>query len=162
MGVTGSGKTTVGRLLADALGMPFLDADDFHDEHAIAKMHAGIPLDDADRAPWLDRLNQALRAHTDGVVLAASALTAASRDRLGRGVDDVRYVLLTGNPSIIAARLAARVGHFAGPALLPSQFDLLQPPADAVVVDVAASSDVVAARALRGLGLSPRRDRGTP
>ena len=162
MGVTGSGKTTIGRRLADELAVPFLDADDFHDESSITKMRAGIPLDDDDRAPWLDRLNRALRDQPAGAVLAASVLTDASRRRLARGVDDLRYVVLTGEPSTIASRLALRVGHFAGPALLPSQLALLEPPAGAVVVDVGASPEVVAARALQGLGFSRRHDRGMP
>src|SRR5262249_11814471 len=88
MGVTGVGKTTIGRLLAVELGLPFLDADDFHTDEARAKMHAGIPLTDADRAPWLDRLNRALRDHAStGAVLACSALTHAYRQQLGAGVD---------------------------------------------------------------------------
>lgn len=152
MGVTGVGKTTVGRLVADALGLPFLDADDFHDARAIAKMRAGVPLDDADRAPWLDRLNRSLRQHPGGAVLAASALTDASRRRLARDVPDVRYVLLAGSPDLIAARLAARHDHFAGPALLPSQFELLDPPDDAVVVDVAPPPEVVVVEVLAALG----------
>ncbi len=161
MGVTGAGKTTVGRLVADALGLPFLDADDFHDARAIAKMRAGIPLDDADRAPWLDRLNRALRAHAGGAVLAASALTGASRRRMTEGVPDVRYVHLRGDPALIADRVTARTDHFAGAALLSSQFELLDPPDDAVVVDIAAPPDVVARRALDALGLSPPGGRGT-
>jgi gluconokinase len=161
MGVTGAGKTTIGRLLADALDLPFLDADDFHDAAAIAKMRAGVPLDDADRAPWLDRLNRALREHPGGAVLAASALTDASRRRLANGVPEVRYVFLRGDATLISERLAARVGHFAGAGLLPSQIELLDPPAEAVVVDVTEAPDVVAARALAALGLSPPRGRGT-
>jgi gluconokinase len=155
MGVTGSGKTTVGRLLAAELGLPFLDGDDFHDAQALAKMRRDIPLADTDRAPWLDRLNRALRDHPGGVVLAASALTDAARRRLGRGVADVRYVLLTGDPAIVAARLTTRTDHVAGPALLPSQLALLEPPPDAVVVDVAGTPEAMAADACRGLGLTP-------
>ena len=154
MGVTGSGKTTVGRVLAHALGVPFLDADDFHSAASIEKMHAGVPLDDADRGPWLARLNRELQAHPEGAVLAASALTAAGRERLGAGVPGLRYVLLTGDPDLIGDRLTRRVGHFAGPALLPSQLALLEPPADAVVVDVDAPPATVVERALRGLGVS--------
>jgi len=155
MGVTGAGKTTVGRLLARALGVPFLDADDYHSPAAIEKMRAGVPLDDTDRAPWLARLNRTLRAHPDGAVLAASALTTGARAALGAGVPGLRYVLLTGDPAVIGHRIGARRGHFAGPALLPSQLALLEPPADAVVVDVDAPPETVARRALRGLGLTP-------
>jgi gluconokinase len=152
MGVTGVGKSTVGRLIADALEVPFLDADDFHDDAAKAKMHAGIPLTDADRRPWLDRLNRALHDHAaTGAVLACSALTAANRQRLTAGLTGLRYVLLTGDPELIRERIAARHGHFAGTALLPSQLEALDPPADAITVDVAPAPDVVAQRAVSAL-----------
>jgi gluconokinase len=158
MGVTGAGKTTIGRMLAGALGVAFLDADDYHDATSIAKMRAGTPLSDADRGPWLARLNHALREHRAGAVIAASVLTTASRRALVDGVEGVRYVVLTGDPATIDRRLAERTGHFAGPALLPSQLALFDPPSHAVVVDVGASPAVVAARALAGL----RRGPGTP
>ncbi len=152
MGVTGVGKTTIGRLLARALHLPFLDADDFHSDEARAKMHARIPLTDADRAPWLDRMNRALHDHdATGAVLACSALTDEYRQRLTAGLDDVQFVLLTGNPDLIRARLDVRHGHFAGADLLPSQLTTLQPPAHAITVDVSGTVDETAARALRAL-----------
>ena len=158
MGVTGAGKSTVGRLVADALGVPFLDADDFHDDDAIARMRAGVPLTEEERRPWLERLNRALRDHAgSGFVLACSALTAASRAWLTDGVDGVRYVLLTADPETIEQRVARRSGHFAGPGLVPSQFSTLEPPPGAIVVDVRASPEEVAATALTGL----TRRRGT-
>jgi gluconokinase len=155
MGVTGVGKTTIGRRLAAALGIPFLDADDFHDAAAKAKMHAGIPLTDADRAPWLDRLNHALREHAStGAVLACSALTDAYRERLTAGVTGVRFLVLTGEPAVIRARIDARRGHFAGADLLPSQLATLDPPPGAVTVDVDGTPDETTARALAALEVS--------
>jgi gluconokinase len=152
MGVTGVGKTTIGRLVASALDVPFLDADDFHSDAATAQMHEGIPLTDDERAPWLDRLNRALRNHAaTGAVLACSALTDDYRARLTAGLDQVRFLLLTGDPELIRQRVAARLGHFAGPDLLPSQLDTLEKPADAVTVNVDAEPDVVVRRALAAL-----------
>jgi gluconokinase len=159
MGVTGVGKTTIGRRLAAALGLPFLDADDFHDAAAKAKMHAGIPLTDADRAPWLDRLNRALHDHAEtGAVLACSALTAAYRRRLTAGLTAVQYVLLTGDPALLRARIEARHGHYAGADLLPSQLATLDPPPDVVTVDVGGTTDDTAAHALSALRSSSGRE----
>ena len=155
MGVTGVGKTTVGRLVARALDVPFLDADDFHSDAAKVQMHEGIPLTDAERAPWLDRLNRALHEHAaTGAVLACSALTDDYRARLTAGLDHVRFLLLAGDPELIRERIAARLGHFAGPDLLPSQLDTLEIPADAVTVNVDAEPDVVVQRALDVLQLT--------
>jgi gluconokinase len=152
MGVTGVGKTTIGRRLAAALHVPFLDADDFHSDAAKAKMHAGIPLTDDDRAPWLARLNRALlELSATGVVLACSALTDAYRDRLTEGIADPRFVFLTGDPALIRERIEARRGHYAGADLLPSQFATLVPPADAITVDVSGTPDETTARALAAL-----------
>lgn len=158
MGVTGVGKSTVGRLIAGALQIPFLDADDFHDDAAKAKMRAGVPLTDADRKPWLDRLDHALHDHSaTGAVLACSALTDEYRQRLTAGLTGVRFVLLTGDPELIRERIAARHGHFAGSDLLPSQLATLEPPADAITVDIAGDPDAIATRALAALraGRSP-------
>ena len=155
MGVTGVGKTTIGRLVADGLHIPFLDADDFHSDAATAQMHEGIPLTDAERVPWLDRLNRALHEHAaTGAVLACSALTDDYRARLTAGLEQVRFLLLTGDPELIRQRIAARIGHFAGPDLLPSQLDTLETPADAVTVNVDDAPDVVTQRALDALQLS--------
>ncbi len=153
MGVAGAGKTTVGRGLAEALGVPFLDADDFHDAASVARMRAGEPLGDAEREPWLDRLGRELRrrAADTGAVLACSALTDAYRRRLTAGLGEVAFVLLTGSPEVIRRRLAARTGHFAGPALLPSQLATLQVPRGAVVLDVAPPVDEVVRAAIAGL-----------
>jgi len=138
MGVSGCGKSTVGQALAAALGWRFLDADDFHPPANVAKMAAGLPLVDDDRWPWLDRIAEELRAElAEGrhAVLACSALREAYRERLRRA-GDVRFVYLQGDQATIAARLAARQHKYMPPSLLPSQFATLEPPADAVVVDV--------------------------
>ena len=138
MGVSGCGKTTVGRALAEALGWPFLDADDFHPPANVEKMRAGTPLTDDDRWPWLDRLAaemSAIDARGGGAVLGCSALKEAYRTRLARA-GDVRLVHLKGDRATIASRLAARAGHYMPPTLLASQFATLEEPADAIVVDI--------------------------
>jgi len=151
MGVTGAGKTTIGQLLAEALRVPFVDGDHHHDESSIAKMRSGVPLSDVDRAGWLARLHEVLRSHSDGVVLAASALTRASRDVLGAGLEPIRYVLLSGDPGLIARRIEQRRGHFAGVELLESQLTLLDPPPDAIVLDLDAPPAAIVTRAVDAL-----------
>lgn len=139
MGVSGAGKTTIGKLLAGRLGAHFLDADDFHPQANVAKMRAGQPLDDADRAPWLDRLNEALRRYRDraeSVVLACSVLKRSYRRRLLAGLPEAQLVYLRGGKALLAARLAQREGHFMPPALLDSQFAALEEPCRAITVDV--------------------------
>jgi gluconokinase len=138
MGVTGSGKTTVGVALAEALHWRFVDADDFHLPANVAKMRAGIPLNDDDRAPWLGALHAAiadwLNSKTD-VVLACSALKKAYREQLMFS-PNVRLVYLRGSRELITQRLSQRHGHYMDPDLLPSQFATLEEPANGVVVDV--------------------------
>ncbi len=138
MGVSGCGKTTVGRALADALGWPFHDADDFHPEGNVAKMAAGEALTDDDRRPWLDRLAAAMRAAQAGggnAVLACSALKQAYRDRIATA-GNVRFVHLEGDADTIAARLAARRHRYMPASLLASQLATLEPPRDAITIDV--------------------------
>jgi gluconokinase len=153
MGVTGSGKTTIGRMVAAQLGVTFIDGDDFHDPANVERMQRGEPLDDAARTPWLDRLNAELRAHaSDGVVLACSALKQSYRDRLMDGlVGSARFVLLTTAPGLLRRRIDARTDHFAHSDLLPSQLEALEPPRNALVVDVSAPPDDVVAEVLDGL-----------
>ncbi|WP_165245475.1 gluconokinase [Paludisphaera soli] len=157
MGVSGSGKTTIGRLLARSLGWTFVDADDLHPEANVAKMHAGIPLDDADRRPWLEAIRRRLENARDAgedVVLACSALKHAYQQYL-EAIDPeaLQYVFLTGPEPLIAARLAKRRGHFMNPSLLHSQYAALEPPEDALRVDVSPTPDEVVAKAREGLGL---------
>jgi gluconokinase len=138
MGVCGCGKTTVGKALATALGWRFFDADDFHPPANIEKMAAGIPLTDTDRWPWLDRLAAELGAieRAGGhAVLACSALRQAYRDRLAVA-GDVRFVHLRGDRATIAARVAARPGHYMPATLVDSQFAALELPAEAIDVDI--------------------------
>jgi carbohydrate kinase (thermoresistant glucokinase family) len=127
MGVSGSGKTTLGQALAEALGLPFRDGDDLHPPANRDRMRAGIALGDADRWPWLDRVARALRDEAP-VVVACSALRRAYRDRLRAGAGGpVVFLHLAGDRGLIAARLAARRGHFMPPALLDSQIATLEP-----------------------------------
>jgi gluconokinase len=155
MGVTGVGKTTVGRLVADHLGIPFLDADDFDDPGSIERMRRGEPLDDEARGPWLRRLNEQLkeRAHT-GVVLACSALKHTYRTRLTRGVEEVRFVVLSGPPELVRQRIESRRDHYAPASLLPSQLEDLEIPTDAIVIGVDRPPEAVAAKVIVALDLA--------
>jgi carbohydrate kinase (thermoresistant glucokinase family) len=149
MGVAGSGKTTIGRIVAARLGAPFVDADDLHSAAAKAQMHAGHPLDDAERAPWLVRVRAAVAAVGDGaVVLACSALKHEYRDALRDGVPSLTFIDLDVDADTLARRLAARRGHFAGPELLPSQLATLELGDDVVRVDATGTPDEVAGRVL--------------
>lgn len=138
MGVTGSGKTTVGRMLAEYLGCEFVDADDYHPASNIEKMRAGHPLNDDDRQPWLEILREILIEKPD-VVLACSALKKAYRDVL-QFDDSVRLVYLRNDRETIRERLEHRHGHFMNPGLIDSQFDTLEEPADAITIDASGSA----------------------
>jgi gluconokinase len=140
MGVQGSGKTTVGRALAEHLGWRFADADEFHPPENIAKMAAGIPLDDRDRAPWLAELRTEIDrtlADRSNLVLTCSALKERYRQRLL--TDGVALVYLRGTRELIASRLKSRAGHFAKLDLLNSQFADLEEPTNALTIDVSSS-----------------------
>jgi gluconokinase len=156
MGVAGSGKTTVGRILAKELGWTFHDADDYHPPANIAKMRRGIALNDEDRKPWLRTLAlliDATRARGEDMVLACSALKHAYQEYLGHDRDEVKYVELEGSPELIRQRLEARRGHFFDPHLLTSQFEALEPPEHAVRVDVSGTPEEIAAEIRRRLGI---------
>lgn len=127
MGVSGSGKSTVGTALARRLAVPFVDADTLHPPANIAKMSAGEPLDDDDRQPWLERVGEWLAGHRDGAVASCSALKRKYRDQLRAHCPEVEFLHLAGSPELIGGRLAARSGHFMPAALLRSQFDALEP-----------------------------------
>jgi len=152
MGVSGSGKSTVGAALARRLGVPFADADDFHPQANIAKMAAGEPLTDDDRYPWLDAVGHWLALHADGGVMSCSALKRRYRDRLRSHCPRIEFVHLTGSPDLIARRQADRPGHFMPSMLLQSQFDALQPlqPDErGMTVDVAQSADAISGEVVR-------------
>ena len=133
MGVTGSGKTTVGKLLADRLGYDFVDADDFHPKQNIEKMRAGIPLNDTDRMPWLQTLRDVL-ADNNNIVMACSALKGSYR-RILVEAGDVRFIYLKIDPDTVRRRLDGRLEHFMNPTLIDSQFDSLEEPDNAIVID---------------------------
>ncbi len=155
MGVSGAGKSTVGRIIADRLGLPFRDADDFHPPANIAKMSRGEPLTDGDRGPWLDAIGAHLAAHrATGAVVTCSALKRAYRDRLREAAPTLRFVHLHGDEPLIAARQAARQGHFMPPSLVASQFATLEAPAPeerVIALDVGAPPDILADLALAAL-----------
>lgn len=155
MGVSGSGKSTVGAALAQRLRVPFVDADTLHPTANIAKMANGEPLDDDDRRPWLNTVGEWLAGHRDGGVVSCSALKRAYRDQLRAHCPQVVFLHLAGSPALIGGRLGARTGHFMPAALLRSQFDALEPlGADeaGVTVDVGQRVDAIIDGFLRGDG----------
>ena len=156
MGVAGSGKTTVGRLLARELHWSFADADDFHPAANVARMAAGQPLTDEDRAPWL----AALRAHIDdclargdNAVVTCSALKRSYREVLAPDRSRVKFVHLHGSRELLLSRLHARTDHFMRAEMLDSQLATLEPPADAIAVDVSPTPREIVARIRAALGL---------
>lgn len=156
MGVAGSGKTTIGHRLAAALGWPFHEGDDLHPPDNLQKMAAGIPLTDEDRLPWLaelrHRIERSLAAEEDAVI-ASSALKESYREILAGGLEGVRFVHLTGSPELIRQRLEQRQGHFMKSGMLASQLAALEPPADAVTVDVAGDPEEIVAEIRGRLGV---------
>jgi gluconokinase len=156
MGVTGSGKTTIGRLLAAELGWKFYDADDFHPRANVEKMHKGIPLDDEDRRPWLEALHELVAQsleRDENAVLACSALKEIYRKYLLIDAR-VKLIYLKGDHDLIAERLNHRHGHFMNPQLLDSQFETLEEPKDAVPIDVSATPDEIVKAIEKRLGLT--------
>jgi gluconokinase len=159
MGVTGTGKTTVGQLLASRAGWPFAEGDDYHSEANKAKMHAGIPLNDEDRAPWLASLHELLYGwfeKGESGVLACSALKQSYRETLIAGIPHERYrfVLLQVSREHIAERLNKRKDHYMNPALLDSQFATLEPPSDALAVSAEGTPEETVELIIERLGKS--------
>ena len=155
MGVSGSGKTTVGQLLASELGWELADGDDYHPAANVEKMRNGIPLTDADRAPWLETLRALIAgwiAAGKNVVLACSALKRAYRESLRVG-PEVQVVYLRGTPQLLTQRLRARAGHFMTERMLESQLAALEEPEDAVVVEVDRAPEEIVRGIRAGLGL---------
>ncbi len=158
MGVTGTGKTTLAELLAARLHWRLQEGDALHPPENVAKMSGGTPLTDADRWPWLDRIAAWIAARLDageGGIVTCSALKRAYRERLAAGRAGVRFVFLHGSRDLLAARLAARRGHFMPPSLLASQLATLEPPgadeAGVIAVDVAAPPEALAAQVIAAL-----------
>lgn len=146
MGVSGSGKSTVGAAIAQRLRVPFADADDFHPPANIAKMSSGHALDDDDRYPWLEVIGDWLAAHDTGGVMSCSALKRKYRDQLRAHCPDVRFVHLDGTHDVITRRQSSRPGHFMPPSLLASQFETLETLGDderGVVIDIDQSIDAI-------------------
>ena len=158
MGVAGSGKSTIGMLLAQRLRYDFHDADDLHPAANRDKMHRGIPLTDQDRIPWLTAVRASIDQYVNegrDSVIACSALKETYRAVLFGGSKDVRLIYLKGSRDMIAQRLAARHDHFFDPALLQSQFDTLEEPRDALVTDVSGTPEEIVTAIVKALSVRP-------
>lgn len=170
MGVSGSGKTTVGRALAQEIGAPFYDGDDFHPAENVSKMANGIPLDDEDRYPWLLRLRNLIAEHLarrETAVVACSALKKAYRDLLRQGNEGVEVIYLQGSLDLIWQRMKGRQAHYMKADMLKSQFETLEPPSPhhTLIVDIEQPVDVIVRRIVQHYGLgtngsSAANDRG--
>ena len=162
MGVAGSGKSTVAEMLAERLGWPIAEGDDFHSPENRAKMAANTPLTDADRMPWLTAIRDSIDRTPSHSVVTCSALRRSYRDLLRTAQGRVRFVHLTGTPATLGARIGSRTGHFMPPSMLISQLETLealQPDEDGVVVDIDASREEIVDAALSRLGLAGRSNR---
>lgn len=158
MGVSGSGKSTVGNLLAERLGWPFYDGDDFHPAANVAKMSQGIPLTDTDRAGWLRVLAELIRdslQRGESGVLACSALKKRYRDQLCVDPMQAKFIYLKGSYDLIQTRMKARPGHYMKPGMLDSQFAALEEPSDAITVETGRSPEAIVAEVLKQLGMLP-------
>lgn len=154
MGVSGSGKTTIGKKLAERTGLPFFDGDDFHSATNKEKMKAGQPLTDDDRMGWLIRLNELAKEQMNkgGAVVACSALKKKYRDILSQGITEpVYWILLQGTFDQIRKRMEERKGHYMAPGMLSSQFEILEIPGDCITVDISKSPEVIVAEVMREL-----------
>jgi gluconokinase len=157
MGVTGTGKTTIGKALAAELGWNFIEGDDFHPVANVEKMRAGNPLNDEDRGPWLEALRKRVDdacEREENIVLACSALKHKYREYLERHyLDCIHFIYLHGTEELLRRRLTERKGHFMDPNLLKSQLETLEPPDRAIQVDVAPPPNVIVAEIRRQLGI---------
>jgi gluconokinase len=156
IGASGSGKTTVAEALARQTGWRFVEGDDYHSPAAIAKMRAGNPLNDSDRAPWLASLHAVAAAavdRRDDIIIACSALKQRYRERLRGALRGIRFVYLKAEEQTLRRRLEERRHHFAGPALLASQLADLEEPTDALTIDAASPPDDIAGAIRYELGL---------
>ena len=158
MGVAGIGKSTVGKVLAQRLGWPFRDADDFHPTRNREKMRRGIPLDESDRQPWLKAIRASIvecLTRAEDAIYACSALKESHRRLLKGDGLGVKFVYLKGDPALVAGRLANRKGHFFDPALLQTQFADLEEPRDVMRVDISPPPCAIADLIIAGLRLRP-------
>lgn len=154
MGVSGSGKTTVAQKLAESLGYKFADADDFHPQENIDKMQNGIALNDKDRLPWLQKMQDIIKQHLSenkNIVITCSALKESYRQMLLVNHESVKLVYLKGSFELIHKRLKERLNHFMSEKLLKSQFDILEEPLDAIKVDISQSLEVIVQKILEKL-----------
>lgn len=152
MGVSGSGKTRVGKSLAEYLGWDFYDADDFHPPENVSKMAAGIPLSDSDRAPWLAALHELISSslmQDQPGVLACSALKQQYRQQLLEGNADVQIIYLKGSYELIWSRMSTRKDHYMKPHMLQSQFDVLEEPTSALIIDISLPADDIVQEILK-------------
>lgn len=145
IGVSGSGKTHIGKNLADEVDITFIDADDQHSEQNIEKMKSGMPLTDEDRIPWLLKLNQLAKTHlNEGCVISCSALKQSYRNLLAEGIEhQVNWVYLKGDYDLIYDRMKTRIGHFMKPKMLLSQFETLEEPVDSIEIDISKSPESI-------------------
>ena len=156
MGVAGSGKSSVGEVLARRLGWPFRDADDFHSARNREKMRCGIPLDDNDRRPWLEAIRESIvqsLSAGENAIYACSALKQAYRQLLASDAEEVKFIYLKGPPGLISERLANRQGHFFNPVLLRTQFDDLEEPHGMLEADISLPPEAIADSIIATLGL---------
>ncbi len=163
MGVSGSGKTTIGRLLAKKLGWSFYEGDELHPPSNIEKMKHGIPLTDEDREPWLDKIQNLIEQLTlqhKQAVITCSALKESYRKKIKGNNQDVRFVYLKGDAALIASRMRRRHGHFMPPDLLASQFATLEEPKDAVSVDISPPPEKIVENIEKLIALKWRRGAG--
>lgn len=161
MGVAGSGKTTVGRLLAERLRWSYYEADDFHPAANKAKMGAGVPLNDEDRAPWLEAIHRAMQdcaRQERPAVFTCSALKARYREVLGEGLTQLKWVYLNASRELLLDRLRHRSAHFMKASMLDSQFAALEPPKDALAIDVRQSPEEIVDLIVRHLQPVPDKD----
>jgi carbohydrate kinase (thermoresistant glucokinase family) len=164
MGVSGCGKSTVGRLLASRLGLPFHDADNFHPKANVEKMRSGVPLTDKDRKPWLENLNASMKEWNkeNGAVLACSALKKSYRNCLRQDFNDTEivFIFLDGSKNLIAERLQKRKGHYMPPDLLDSQFDALEEPGRGLRVTIEPNAEEITEKIVSKLPLPDPTNNG--